>query len=344
MILPIIVVIFSIGIVIFVHEFGHFIVAKKTGVRVEKFYVGMGPEIFGFTIGETKYGVSLLPIGGVVKLAGEEMDDAQPKEGDFFYLPWYKRIYVAAAGSVMNLFLAVFLFALTFYVWGVYTPSHKPVIGEILESYPAAKAGIMKNDLVLEIDGIEIKNWALMAEYIHSKPEKNLKILIERDGKKLWYEVKTVKDSSRGIGLIGISPVMEIRKVGLFQSLRMGASQSAMWNYLTLKYLYAKITKFQKPEISGPVGIIQSMTKAVRTGADNFIALIALISNSLALFNLFPIPLLDGGHIFLFALEGIIKKPIDKKYIEKINTVGLAIIIFIFVFATYSDLTRMGVR
>ncbi len=342
MIISIIVVIISIGIVIFVHELGHFIAAKKSGVKVEKFYVGLGPELFGITVGETRYGVSLLPIGGVVKLAGEDMGEGPPKEGDFFFQPWYKRIYVAVAGSVMNLFLAIFLFFLTIYFWGVQKPSEQAVIGELNEAYPAFKAGLKVDDRIIKIDGVEIKSWKEMAGYIHARPEEQIELTIMRGGSAMIFKLKTMR-SETGIGLIGVTPQLTKQRPGFFASAKLGILQSIGWNYATLRYLGSRIKRLQKPEISGPVGILQVMTKTVKTGVNNYLFILAVISNSLALFNLFPIPLLDGGHIALFLVEGIVKKPLDRKYIEKINIVGLAILLSIFLFATYSDLLRLKI-
>ncbi len=336
-------VIVAIGIVIFVHELGHFIVAKKSGIKVEKFYLGLGPEIFGVTFGETRYGLAAIPIGGMVKLSGEEMKDEKPKEGDFFFQPWYRRIYVALAGSVMNLFLAVFLFFLAVFIWGIQKPSEEAMIGDLNENFPAYKSGIQKNDLVIKLDNTEIKNWKQMAEYIHARPEKNVRITVKRGEKELNFKMKTAKDPVNNIGLIGVTPSMITQKIGLLDSLKFGINQSILWNYMTVKYLLERIIKLQKPELSGPVGIIQIMSKTAKTGMDNFLFIVAIISNSLALFNLFPIPLLDGGHIFLFVMEGILKRPLDKKFVEKVNIIGLAIIISIFLFATYSDLVRISV-
>lgn len=337
----IILVVISIGVVIFVHEFGHFIAAKRNKIKVEKFYLGLGPEVIGFTLGETRYGIAAIPLGGFVKLAGEDKDATQSQPGDFFFQPWYRRILVVAAGSIMNLVLAVFLFFITIFIWGVTTPTQTATIGEVKDGFPAQKAGILKNDVILKVDDLEITSWQQMASYIHSNPEKELKILIGRGDEKILFKVKSVRDPSRNIGLIGISPAMVKQRVSFIKALRYGINQSIMWNYLTLKYVVTKIVKFQKPELSGPVGIVQVMTKTVKTGIDNFLFLVAIVSNSLALFNLFPIPLLDGGHMLLFTIEGIIRKPLDRKYIEKINAVGLAIILFIILFATYSDILRM---
>jgi regulator of sigma E protease len=340
MLINILIVIASIGIVIFVHELGHFIVAKKTGVKVEKFYVGLGPEVIGITYKETRYGIAAFPIGGIVKLAGEEPSSEHSKEGDFFFQPWYKRICVALAGSIMNLLLAIFLFFLTVYFWGIQKPSGEAVIGELREGYPAYRAGLKVNDRIVSINGNEIKNWKELSKYIHARPQQNIKIKVLRDGRELIFELKTAR-AETDIGLIGIGPQIIRREVGFFESVKFGVAQSFGWNYVTLRYLVSRIKRFQAPEIAGPVGIVQVMTKTVEAGAQNYLFILAIISNALAFFNLFPIPLLDGGHIMLFLVEGILKKPIDKKYIEKINTVGLAIILTIFLFATYSDLVRL---
>ncbi len=344
----IVLTILCLGIVVVIHEFGHFLVARWLGVRVERFTVGFGPEIFGWTRGETRYALCMIPLGGMVKLAGEYPEERTQSPDEFFSQPWYRRIYIALAGPVMNYLLAFVLFALVAGVWGVFRPSTEPVVGEILSGLPAAEAHLMLGDRVWKIEGKTVATWEEMAALIHDSPGRRLVLQIERVDVKTGT-LKTVPvmltpkaDPQRGVGLIGILPRVDRVRVGLRGSLSAGVTDLETWTLQPLKYLGQKVRRWEGPkELSGPLGIAQMVTKATREGLSYVIYLMAIISTGLGLFNLFPIPILDGGHVFLYSVEGLLRKPLSPRVMQVANAIGLSIVLTIFLYASYQDVLRL---
>jgi regulator of sigma E protease len=339
-------VVFAFGIVVFVHEFGHFIVAKKSGVKVDRFSFGLGPEMFGFQWGETRYCVAWIPLGGEVRMAGEMEpggDPAAVKDSREFYAkPWFRRIPIVVAGPAMNYVLAYVLFSFVFLFWGQPKPSPEPLVGELVESYPAQIAGLQPGDRIVEVNGQAVSLWTEVADIIHQNPEKDVTLSVDREkGEPLSFRVVPRRDPSTGVGLIGISPTVLYSSLPLGEALVAGGQQTVFWTWRTLSYLGEKIVHRQKPELSGPLGIASIISKSTQSGIQDYLFLIALISLGIGLFNLFPIPMLDGGHLFFFLWEGIFRKPVSRRTVQTANMVGLSLLLGILVFATFSDIQRM---
>ncbi len=337
-----------LGLVVVIHEYGHFLVARYLGVRVERFTVGFGPEIFGRTIGQTRYSVCAIPLGGMVKLAGEFPEERENKPDEFFAQAWYRRAGIALAGPVMNYALAFVLFTATAGIWGLLQPSDQPIVGDIVVGLPADKAKLQVGDRVKSIGGKPIASWEEMARIIHDKPEQKLVLeierLIEKTGKTTTLKVSLTpqRDPGQGIGLIGIMPMIDKKRPGFRGSLAAGVRDVRVWTMQPLSYLSQKIRHWEGPkELSGPLGIAHMVTKATREGWAYVIYLIAIISTGLGLFNLFPIPVLDGGHIFLYTIEGIIRRPLSKRVMQVANAIGLSVVLTIFLYASYQDVLRL---
>ncbi len=336
--------IFGIGLLVFIHELGHFMMAKKFGIRVEKFTLGFGPEIAGFTYGGTRYSLCAIPLGGMVKMPGEDINDASGRPDEFLSQPWYRRLIIAFFGPLMNYVLAIILFTIVLVTWGVPRPSAEPVIGEVASGYPAEQAGLKASDRVTGINGAAVSSWEDMAKRIHSMEGRAVTLDIVRGGENMKVTVHPRRDPASGNGVIGIAPGVITEEVGFIPAVGYSAKMAWLQSVYTLKYLGEKLVRWEKPEVAGPIGVIQILAKAAKTGWESLLNLLAVISVALGLFNLLPIPLVDGGHIFLSIVEGIIRRPINKRIVQVSNFVGLAIIILIFVFATYSDIARMGMK
>jgi regulator of sigma E protease len=336
--------VFGMGLLVFIHELGHFMMAKKFKIRVEKFAFGFGPEIVGYTYGETRYSICAIPLGGMVKMPGEDIENSSGAPDEFLSQPWYRRLIIAFFGPFMNYVLAIILFVIVIMTWGVGKPSDLPVIGETIEGYPAQTAGLKAGDRVVKINSIEVKSWEEMANAIHNYPDQTVKLLVVRDDQEIQLALSPKKDPGSGQGVICIVPQVEIEKVGFIRSVDLSTRMVVFQSVYTLKYLWEAATHGQKPEVAGPVGVVQILAKAAKTGWDSLLHLLAVISVALGLFNLLPIPLVDGGHIFLSLVEGVTRRPLNRKLIQVSNFVGLFIILSIFVFATYSDLARLGVN
>ena len=342
-ILQIIAVLFGLGLLIFIHELGHFAMAKFYKVKVLKFAFGFGKELIGFTKGETRYSVCLFPFGGMVAMAGENPDDATGQKDEFLSLPFYKKIMIVFAGPFMNYILAILLFAFIFNIWGLAVISDEAKIGALAKNSCAQKAGLLVNDKILSIDGIEQKDWFDLTNSLKDKAEKEINVKIQRQDQELDFNFVLDKNPTTGSGMLGIQPVVLKEKISFFKSFYYAGDTAIYQTTFTLQYLWDKLIKWEKPEVAGPIGVIQVMANSAKSGIESYTRLLAVISVALGLFNLLPIPLVDGGMIVLFFLEGIIRKKISTKVIQVYNSIGLALILLIFLFATYSDLIRLGI-
>lgn len=332
--------------VVVLHELGHFLVCRWLGVRVEKFAIGFGKELFGFDWKKTRWSFCILPLGGYVKPAGEDIEQTTGAKDEFFGQSWYRRIAIAIAGPIMNYVLALVCFFWLMFYWGQPQPSSEPVIGELVSGFPAQLSGLQKGDRIIAINGKQISLWEEAAQEIHLYPDKPIDILFQRKEENNTIEkivaLVPKKDPQREIGLIGISPTIEIKPQGFLESWKIAGQQTLFWTVITLKYLGDAIVHRKKPELAGPIGIVTIVAKVVHEGFQELVSLVALISLSLGLFNLFPIPLLDGGHIFLFFLEGLFRRPLSKGAIRITNVIGATFLIAIFLFATTQDIARFG--
>jgi len=285
-ILRITLTVLSLGFVVVIHELGHLVVARKLGVRVERFTVGFGPELFGWTFRNIRFAVCTIPLGGMVKLAGEFLDERDNKPDEFFSQPWYRRNLIALAGPLMNYVLAFVLFAFVAGFWGILQPSDKPIVGDIIPGLPAAAAKLQENDRIVRINGLAVESWEAMAKMIHEHPEEKLNVDIERpviseaSPQPMKITLTPKRDPQAGIGLIGIMPKVDKIKPGFKGSLGAAYKDIKVWTVQPIKYLSSKLRHFEGPrELSGPIGIAQMVTKATREGLSYVIYLIAIISD-----------------------------------------------------------------
>ncbi|MFQ3574336.1 MAG: RIP metalloprotease RseP [Thermodesulfovibrionales bacterium] len=347
------------GFIIFIHELGHFIVAKRFNVKVLKFSIGFGPKVLGRKIGETEYVLSAIPLGGYVKMLGEDIEDSEnmsPQEIEelrndprsFKNQPVSKRIAIVFAGPLFNLLTAVVIF-FGIYIYGI--PTLVPVIGEVMPDSPAYKAGLQPNDKVVMLDNKKINQWGEMTEIIHKSANKPIKVRIIRGEQTLDFtivpEEKVIKDlfgEDKKVGLIGIKPTDQtfIVREDPLTALDKSLSKTVEIIYLTLVGIVKIIQKIIPADnIGGPILIFQMAEKTASLGIISFLTFTAIISINLGILNLLPIPILDGGHIVFFLIEGIIKRPINEKVIIVSQKVGLALIIALMAFAMYNDIFRL---
>ncbi|HCJ67680.1 MAG TPA: hypothetical protein DHV62_10310, partial [Elusimicrobia bacterium] len=289
-------IVFTFGLIIFLHELGHFFVAKKRKIKVENFSLGFGPEIYGYEFGGTRYSLRLVPLGGMVKMKGELLEEKKGEPDEFLSQPWYSRISVVAAGPLMNYLLAIFIFAGVIYFWGIPKVTTEPVIGEIIQGMPAEEVGLKPGDRIVEIEVNQLKRekitlWEEAARIIHRSANKKLELKIKRGDEFFDILITPKYDEKQKIGLIGITPEVKTIKLGLINSLIKGVEQAVFWTVFTITYLARSLIKLAAPELSGPVGIAQVVAQTAKTGWQNYFYLLGLISNGLAIFNFLPIPL-----------------------------------------------------
>ncbi|HBL15367.1 MAG TPA: RIP metalloprotease RseP [Elusimicrobia bacterium] len=341
MILSAVAVLITFGLVIFLHEFGHFLVCRRLGVRVERFAFGFGPELLGITAGETRFSICAVPLGGYVKPAGESLDDATGQPDEYFSQSPWRRLMIVAAGPTMNYILAFVMFFCVVFFRGMPEPSKDAVIGDMAPDFPAKVAGLQSGDRIIRVGGMEVKQWSDMAEYIHRSPNKAVEVEFLREGKSTKTTLTPALDSASGKGLIGIMPQVQYRNVGFLESNLEAAHQCWYWTAYTVNTLAEKIYHREKPDLAGPVGIVQMVSKAAHSGLEDLVFLIGLISVAIGFFNLLPVPLLDGGHAVLYIWEGISHRKLTVKIMTAMNSAGLVLLLSLLLFATYNDVLRI---
>ncbi len=343
--------VFVFGILIFIHEFGHFLLAKKNGVRVEKFSFGFGPRLFGKKIGETEYLVSAVPLGGYIKMSGDEpgkMRKGEPWE--FLSKSCGQRSQIIVAGPLLNYLLAFFIFSLIFMIG---YPTVTTRIGRLIEDYPAEQAGIKEDDLILAIDGEKVQYWQDMAGLIHRKTEGEITLDIKRDARtlqiKLKPEIKEGEDilgKKTKIALIGIYPSDEMVEIkyGPARSFYEGGKRLLALTALSYKGLWSVLTHrlSLKESFAGPILIFQLTGNAAKMGFVYLLHLMAILSMSLAIFNCLPMPVLDGGHLFFLLLEKFRKRPVSPRTQEIATQAGMLFLVTLLIFVSYYDIIRSG--
>lgn len=328
------------GLLIFIHELGHFLVAKRVGIRVLEFALGMGPKLFGFQKGETLYSLRLFPIGGFVRMAGMEPQDLDDERG-FNKKSVWQRMAVISAGPAMNLVLAVFLFASIFAFIGL--PRPEPIIGEVIPGHPAAAADLQPGDRVLAINGEKVGSWAEMVALIQKHPGQPLTIEVQRGQERL--KIKLVAESRRTddgqeLGFIGIGQALG--RQNPLEALKNGLLQTIGIVFFWFKALALMISRKMAPDFAGPIGITQMIGEATRSGLTNLLSLAGALSANLGLINLLPIPALDGSRLLFLLLEAVRGKPIDPARENFIHLIGFAVLIFLAIVIAYQDLLRLG--
>ncbi len=341
-----------LGVLIFFHELGHFLVARLLGVGVERFSLGFGPKLIGKTIGITEYQISAIPLGGYVKMVGESPDselDPSDIPISFTHKHVFKRILIVAAGPFFNILLALIIFFGIFQISGLLIL--KPGIGAVNEGTPAYMAGLKKNDLVVSIDGVDISSWEDMANAIMASKGKTLAISVLRGDKILTKnvtpEVKKIKnifneDVDRYV--IGITASGEVFKKDLnfFQAVSESINQTYQITALTIKGVVKLFQGTVSPKtLGGPIMIAQMAGQQAKEGAVNLIFFIALISINLAILNFLPIPVLDGGHLLFFFIEAIKGSPVSVKVREISQQAGIFVLILLMIYVFYNDIARV---
>ncbi|MDP3285170.1 MAG: RIP metalloprotease RseP [Desulfobacterales bacterium] len=341
-----------LGVLVFFHEFGHFIMARLFGVGVEKFSLGFGPRLFGKKSGITDYRVSAIPLGGYVKMVGEEPDSEVAPEDipiSFTHKHVFKRIVIVAAGPFFNFVLAVIIFFVIFLISGTFIL--KPVIGTVEQDSPAAKAGMVKGDLIESIDGTPITSWEEMAEIISGSNGKRLLVSIIREGAGLkldiFPELKTAKnifgeDIKRYAMGIGSAGDFYAKKLNPFQALFESIRQTYKITHLTVLSI-AKLIQgtLSAKTLGGPIMIAEMAGQQAREGIANLAFFIALLSINLAVLNFLPIPVLDGGHLLFFFIEAAIGKPVNTKMREIAQQVGIFVLVALMIYVFYNDISRI---
>ncbi|NTW06182.1 MAG: RIP metalloprotease RseP, partial [Peptococcaceae bacterium] len=329
------------GILVFFHELGHFMVAKLVGIKVREFSLGFGPKLVSISKGETAYNLRAFPLGGFVSMAGMDPGEESPddEERGFNSKTVGERIAVIIAGPMMNFILASILLAIIFMSYGVPDKPSNTVQGT-LAGKPAELAGIKPGDTITAINGIKVISWDQLSETVGRNPDKALNITIERGSEKLSLSVVPYRDE-KNIGKIGIMPAPT--KVGPVRAMVSGVKYTGLLSYQIIDYLGKGIAQKVPLELGGPVQIVATINEAVESSnwLLNLVSLAAFLSISLGLFNLFPIPALDGSRIIFLLIEKLRGKAVEQSKENFIHMVGFALLLLLIVFITYNDVLHL---
>jgi regulator of sigma E protease len=422
--------VFVLGVMIFFHELGHFLVAKKVGVRVEKFSLGFGPKLVGFKKGETEYLISAFPLGGYVKMAGENPgEEITGAKYEFSSRSVLERMGIVTAGPGMNLILAFLFISLVFMI-GRQTPKYlteKPVIGwvekdsygelaglevgdqivkinsepvstwenvftifgsdplgefqlvvdrggttltkviapqeadegesvslgithyippkvgAITPDFPAAKAGLQLGDEIVRIDDTPINHWFTLSEIIHKSRDKTLRLEVQRDQRKFFVNITPQYSPINDVALIGISAPTEmvLRRYGFLESIKQGFIEVGKLLAMTMDFLWKLVTGSASPQnLGGPIMIAKVAGTAAKSGVSDLLYFMGFLSLQLGILNLFPIPILDGGHLLFLFYETARRKPLSLKKQEIAQQVGMLFLIFLMGYVIYNDIMR----
>jgi len=414
----------ALGILVFVHELGHFLVAKWAGIRVERFSLGYPPKMIGFQWGETEYCLSWIPFGGYVKVAGladvGAEEDSNPEDWEFTSKPIWVRMAVIAAGPWMNFVFAFLAFAILFSWYGMETVDSTKVVtrsesaaanagvtdgdvlrqvgehsvtnwhavttqlassqgagttltleregrlievtlptsqdldygleviiptavGGVVDGTPAAASGLMAGDRILSVGGVEVGSWDDMRREIRAHPAQTVAISWDRQGEVIETLITPTarQDGEQAYGEIGISPERIRADIGLVESVKLSATSVYGSSWLILDFIGKIFTEERYKELGGPIRIAKMAGDTAERGMQHFIGFLALLSVNLAILNLLPIPVLDGGHLTFLTLEALMRRPLSLRQREVMQHTGLVVLLGIMVFVTFNDLNQL---
>lgn len=341
-----------LGILIFVHELGHFLVAKWVGIRVEKFSLGFPPKLVSFTKGDTEYCISVIPLGGYVKMAGENPDESENTGAPYEFMSKtpLQRSLVIMAGPVMNFITAIAIYAIIFNFQGYPTTfTDKVVVGAVSEDSPAMEAGLLPDDEILSVNGQPVRGFADMVDIVSPLMGEEVTVEYMRGEAIDTVSMVTRIDSVHNevgelipVGRLGLSNKVWWEDIGFFGSIARATERTWDISVMLVGHLW-KILSMQIPlkAIGGPLFIAEASGQVARLGVVALFSFIAMLSVNLAIVNVLPIPVLDGGHMVFLGVEAVRRRPLTIKQRAAVQQVGLAFLLVLIAMVTYNDFVRM---
>ena len=345
-------------IVISLHELGHLIAAKLFGVYCQEYSIGMGPKLWSYKGKETEYSIRAIPIGGFVAMAGDDSNSLEtpvdetniPFERTLKGVAIWKRIIIMLAGVTMNMLLAIFIYSMVILSTGVYVTGTKPAVAELVENTPAEKSGIKEGDIISNIsfeNGMSLSPntyqelVAFLSSYDGNGP---WTIVVDRDSPKITYQLEPEYRPDQGRYIMGIvfsDKAIDVVEVNIFNCWIYGFDYTMFILRLTISALGTLFRGKNLDSVTGPVGIYTTVAETAALGFDYYVSLIAMISVNLALMNVLPLPVLDGGRVLLSLIELVTGKPLDKKTENLIMNISVALILALMFFVTFNDISRL---
>ena len=331
--------VFVFSLIVFVHEAGHFITAKLTGMQVDEFAIGFGPKLYSRKYGETVYSLRIIPLGGFNKIAGMS-DEEELNERSFLNKPVRSRLLVISAGALMNFLLAFLLLWGIVFSTGISSVLPDPIVGGIIKNSAAAEAGIEPGDRIISVGNTPVNRWIDIPEAIEAHQREVVSVVYERDGSRITVDTIPKTDEKTGRTLLGVMPSIQTTYVGVGEAAHFAVNRIVDLGGMMLTGLYRMVSGTEKAELAGPIGVAQLAGQAASVGFVNLLTFTAFLSLNLGILNLLPIPMLDGGYIILILLEGITRRKMPKKALYYIQMAGVIILGAMFIFALVQDISR----
>ena len=346
MILTLAAAVFVFGLLVLVHEFGHFITAKMTGMRVDEFAIGFGPKIISRKHGETVYSLRAIPLGGFNDIAGMDPDNNTAGERGFCEKSVSSRMIVILAGATMNFILPIIIFFMIYATLGAAVPSNEPVIGGIIQGMSAEKAGLKEGDRILSVDGKNVATWKDFTDNLKDIREGQDILLKFKRGEQISeVTVSPTFNKQEKRALVGVQSSIDYEKQSLSESFTLSFVHT---KDITVFMLDSIALLFREPEqteyLSGPIGIVQMSGQVAERGFIPLLNFAALLSINLGIINLLPVPALDGGHFVNLLIEAIRGKPLGTKAVMYTQRVGIALLVMLMLFATKNDIVRVFMK
>jgi regulator of sigma E protease len=335
----------AVSLLIVLHEAGHQWAARALGMRVERFSVGFGPVLWSTRRGQTEYAISALPLGGYVRITGMSPgDEVRPDDGTAYcnQAAW-RRILVLAAGPAANYLAAVVLAALLLGSVGLPSPDGSARVGTLTPGMPAEQAGLRTGDRILSVAGAPVASWNDLVTALQGRPGQRVDLAVERGegAQVVQLTVPITPADAGGVGKVGITPYAPRLRLPALAALAAGFSRTNAAAGQTLSMLGAMLRREQKAELSGPVGIAQELVRGARLGTDQFLTIVWNISVALALFNLLPVPALDGGRLVFLAIELVTRRRVNEKVESWVHAAGVVLLLALLLGVTvFADLPR----
>ena len=329
------------------HELGHFLAARLVKIRVDKFSIGFGPKIAAIKRGETEYMLSWIPLGGYVKLYGDDPEAGVDDKDSFLNQPVWKRLMVVVAGPVFNVILAILIITSAAMIG---LPESSMIIGEIQPDSPALAAGFKPGDKIDTVNGAPMKSWREVVEKIQKAPGESLSLGVTREtGEQLAIavtprsrEAQTLEGKKVTVGQIGVTPRQVVTRYSPPMAFVKGLDWTWNITVMTVWSVSKLITRdIPADQIAGPIGIMKMAGDVAETGLVSLLMFIALISVNLGILNLLPIPVLDGGHILFFSIEAALGRPVKLKHQEIAQQIGIFLLLSLMALAFYNDIMRL---
>lgn len=346
MILTIAAAVFVFGLLVLVHEFGHFITAKMTGMRVDEFAIGFGPKLLSKKHGETVYSLRAIPLGGFNDIAGMDPDNNTAGERGFCSKSVLSRMVVILAGAGFNFLLPIVLFFMIYATFGAAAPSNEPIIGGVIQGMSAEKAGLKEGDKILSVDGQAVTTWKDFTDKLKDlEAGQNILLKYERGENISEVTVSPTFNEQEKRILVGVQSSIVYESKSLQESFTLAIEHT---KEITLYMLESIARLFKEPEqtenLAGPIGIIQMSGQVAERGFIPLLNFAALLSINLGIVNLLPVPVLDGGHFVNLFIEAVRGKPLGSKAVAYTQRVGIALLLMLMIFATKNDIVRVFLK